>query len=148
MLLYFQGSWHPDGDASLTKCVTSHSLSPHPACHSGPPICTNLCGLVLFCLSHTAGLGPSSKPRCWWKWRGMCAGCSRLVKEMQGMHCGTFCISQNGLPPYCNVWYAVCYRYHGEINFPTPGIIVKEGNPWYNEDARQQKHQKPNFGHS
>ena len=138
MLLYFRGSWHPDGDVFLTKCVTS-PLLPYPACCSGPPICTNLCGLVLFCLLHTVGPGPSSEPHCWWKWKGMCAGCSRLVKEMQGIYCGNFCISQNSLPPCCNAWHLACYTYHGEIKFPMPGIVDEEGNPWHNKDAQQRQ---------
>ena len=134
MLLCFRGSWHPDGDTCSSKCVISR-LSLHPACRSGPPICSNLCGSVSFCLLHTAGPGPSSEPHFWWKWRGMCAGCLRPVKEMQGIYCGNFCISQNGLPPCRNVWHAVCYTYHGETKFPMPGIMDEEGNPWHNEDA-------------
>jgi len=119
--------------------VTSLSL-PHPACRSGPPTCTNICGLVLSCLLHTtAGLGPSSKPDCWWKGSRMCAGCLRPVMEMQGIHCGNSFTSRNGLPPCHNVWHAVCYTYHGEIKFPMPGIIDEEGNPWHNEEAQHRQ---------
>ena len=59
---------------------------------------------------------------------------------MQGIYCGNFCISRNGLPPCRNVsWHAACYTYHGETKFLMSGIMDEEGSPWHNEDARQQQ---------
>jgi hypothetical protein len=65
----------------------------------------------------------------------MCAECSKPVKEMQGIFCGNFCISQNNLPPCHNMWHVACYTYCGGIKFPMPGIVDEEGNPWHNEEA-------------
>jgi hypothetical protein len=82
--------------------------------------------------------GSSSKPHCWWRWVGKCGGCLRQVKEMEGIFCGNFSASRNGLPPCSSAWHGACYTYRGATRFPMPAIVDEAGNPWHKEEDRQR----------
>ena len=112
----------------------------HLVQRSGLRTCTNPFGSALLCPLFIAGLGLSSKLLSWWKWAGTYAGCSKPVKEMEGIFCGNFSASRNGLPPCGSTWHAGCYMYRGSTKFPMPAMIVdEEGNLWHKEEERQQQ---------
>jgi hypothetical protein len=56
---------------------------------------------------------------------------------MEGIFCGNFLASRNGLPPCCNTWHAACYTYQGPTKFPMPPVVDEEGNPWHREGDRR-----------
>jgi hypothetical protein len=132
----------PPGFACFTNCPISF-LPFHPAHDIGHTTCMNPCLLVsLYPLSGVA-LGAYDKCRCWWNWRGDCAKCLRLVKEMDRIFCANFFESQGGWVPCWMTWHANSYECLGIGKFPVKMHWDMEGNPWFKQ---KQKEDEINYG--